>query len=123
MVTLTPTSDESARLVQDIPFALPPDTAYSLEAVVRGGGPGATLSVAGRDGLTASVQIEEGSSRRVVLPFTTSSGYETVRVMLEQYKASPGSLTIESVSLLAQGGEWIDTPQPIPTPTTEVLYR
>ena len=112
LVTLTPTSDESARLVQDIPFALPPDTEYSLEAVVRGGGPGATLSVAGRDGLTASVQIEEGASRRVVLPFTTSSGYETVRVMLEQYKASPGILTIESVSLLAQGNEWIDTPQP-----------
>ncbi|MDA7938417.1 family 16 glycosylhydrolase [Pirellulales bacterium] len=122
LVTLTPTSDESARLVQDIPFALSPDTEYSLEAVVRGGGPGATLSVAGRDGLTASVQIEEGASRRVVLPFTTSSGYETVRVMLEQYKASPGILTIESVSLLAQGNEWIDTPQPIPTPTTEVLF-
>ncbi|MGI9454542.1 MAG: carbohydrate binding domain-containing protein, partial [Pirellulales bacterium] len=67
VVTLTPTSDESARLVQDIPFALPPDTTYSLEAVVRGGGPGATLSVAGRDGLTASLQIEEGASRRVVL--------------------------------------------------------
>ena len=29
LVTLTPTSDESARLVQDIPFALPPDTVYS----------------------------------------------------------------------------------------------
>ena len=122
VVTLIPTSDESARLVQDIPFALPPDTTYSLEAVVRGGGPGATLSVAGRDGLTASLQIEEGASRRVVLPFTTSSGYETVRVMLEQYKASPGILTIESVSLLAQGNEWIDTPNPIPTPTTEVLF-
>ena len=121
-VTLTPTSDESARLVQDIPFALPPNTEYSLEAVVRGGGPGATLSVAGRDGLTASVQIEEGATRRVVLPFTTSSGYETIRVMLEQYKASPGILTIESVSLLAQGNEWIDTPNPIPTPTTEVLF-
>lgn len=121
-VTLTPTSDESARLVQDIPFALPPNTAYSLEAVVRGGGPGATLSVSGRDGLTASVQIEEGATRRVVLPFTTSSGYETIRVMLEQYKASPGILTIESVSLLAQGNEWIDTPNPIPTPTTEVLF-
>ena len=121
-VTLTPTSDESARLVQDIPFALPPNTTYSLEAVVRGGGPGATLSVAGRDGLTASVQIEEGATRRVVLPFTTSSGYETIRVMLEQYKASPGILTIESVSLLAQGNEWIDTPNPIPTPTTEVLF-
>ena len=121
-VTLTPTSDESARLVQDIPFALPPDTAYSLEAIVRGGGPGATLSVAGRDGLTASIQIEEGTTRRVVLPFTTSSGYETIRVMLEQYKASPGILTVESVSLLAQGNEWIDTPNPIPTPTTEVLF-
>ena len=94
MVTLTPTSDESARLVQDIPFALPPETAYILEAVVSGGGPGASLSVAGRDGLAASIQIEDGASRRVVLPFTTSSGYETVRVMLEQYKASPGILTI-----------------------------
>ena len=121
-VTLISTSDESARLVQDIPFALAPDTEYRLEAVVRGGGPGATLSVAGRDGLTASVQIEEGETRRVVLPFTTSSGYETIRVMLEQYKASPGILTIESVSLLAQGNEWIDTPNPIPTPTTEVLF-
>ena len=122
MVTLTPTSDESARLVQDIPFALPPETAYRLEAVVSGGGPGASLSVAGRDGLAASIQIEDGATRRVVLPFTTSSGYETVRVMLEQYKASPGILTIESVSLLAQGNEWIDTPNPIPTPTTEVLF-
>ena len=122
VVTLIPTSDESARLVQDIPFALPPETAYRLEAVVRGGGPGASLSVAGRDGLAASIQIEDGATRRVVLPFTTSSGYETVRVMLEQYKASPGILTIESVSLLAQGNEWIDTPNPIPTPTTEVLF-
>ncbi|MEO1992296.1 MAG: family 16 glycosylhydrolase [Pirellulales bacterium] len=121
-ITLSATVDESARLVQDIPFALAPMTAYSLEAVVRGGGPGATLSVSGRDGLAASRQIDEASSRTVVVPFTTSSGYETIRVMLEQYKASSGSLIIESVSLRAQGGEWIDTPQPIPTPMTEVLY-
>ena len=122
-IVLVSTADESARLVQDIPFALAPETEYSLEAVVSGGGPGATLAVNGRDGLTASVQIEEGATRRIVLPFTTSSGYETVRVMLEQYKASPGSLTIESVSLIARGGEWIDTPQPIPAPISEVLFE
>ncbi|MCH2221233.1 MAG: family 16 glycosylhydrolase, partial [Dechloromonas sp.] len=122
-VLLVSTADESARLVQDIPFALAPETDYLLAAVVSGGGPGATLSVAGKDGLTASVPIEEGGTRQVVLPFTTSAGYETVRVMLEQYKASPGSLTIESVSLEARGGEWIDTPQPIPAPMSEVLYE
>ena len=121
-VTLAATADESARLVQDIPFALAPDTAYSLEAVVSGGGPGASISVSGRNGLAASLQLDDAPSRTVVVPFTTSSGYETVRVMLEQYKASPGNLTIESVSLIAQGGEWIDTPQPIPTPMTEVFY-
>ncbi len=122
-VLLVSTADESARLVQDIPFALAPETEYVLEAVVRGGGPGATLSVAGKDGLTASVPIEAGGTRQVVVPFTTSAGYETVRVMLEQYKASPGSLTIESVSLVARGGEWIDTPDPIPAPISDVLFE
>lgn len=122
-IVLTPTLDESARLVQDIPFALAPEATYSLEAVISGGGPGATLSVAGRDGLNASLPIEEGGTRKVTLPFTTSSGYETIRVMLEQYKASQGNLQVESVSLIARGGEWIDTPEPIPTPTSEVLFE
>ena len=122
-IVLEATADESARLVQDIPFALAPETDYRLEAVVTGGGPGATLAVNGRDGLTASLQIDEGGTRRIALPFTTSTGYETVRVMLEQYKASPGSLTVESVSLIARGGEWIDTAQPIPAPISEVLFE
>ena len=122
-IVLVPTFDESARLVQDIPFALAPETAYSLEAVISGGGPGATISIAGRDGLTTSLQIGEGGTRQISLPFRTSAGYETIRVKLEQYKASEGSLQIESVSLIARGGEWIDTPQPIPTPISEVLFE
>ena len=72
-----------------------PDTAYSLEAIVPRRSRCNFSCWARR--LTASIQIEEGTTRRVVLLFTTSSGYETIRVMLEQYKASPGILTVESV--------------------------
>ncbi len=121
-ITLLATPEESARSVQDIPFALAPDTSYTLRATVTADGSGGTIAVRDRIDLDAAVQVAEGESQDIEITFNTGSDYRFVRVVLEQYKGSGGTLTVENVSLLAQGGEWLDTPQPNPAPTTEVLY-
>ncbi|MEC8338177.1 MAG: glycoside hydrolase family 16 protein [Planctomycetota bacterium] len=121
-ITLVATPEESSRAVQDIPFALAPDTTYTLRATATAEGNGATIAVRDRVDLDAAVQVAEGASRNIEITFNTGSDYRLVRVVLEQYKGSGGTLTVENVSLVAQGGEWLDTPQPNQDPTTEVLY-
>jgi beta-glucanase (GH16 family) len=72
--------------------------------------------------LDAAAQVSAGEYENLSISFTTGSTYRHVRVVLEQYKGSGGSLSVQNVSLLAEGGEWLDTPQPAQEPTTEVLY-
>ena len=119
---LNPTQDQTARAVQDIPFALAPNTTYTLQARVKATGEGATIGVTDREELTASVEVNNQEFEDLVLLFTTDDDYRKIRVFLEQYKGSNGELTIDSLSLLAEGGEWLDTPEPIPTKTTDVLF-
>jgi hypothetical protein len=121
-IILEATDEETARTVQDIPFSLAPDTTYTLTARVRATGDGATLSVTDRDALTASLEVTNTENENLSLSFTTDSAYRQVRVVLEQYKGSGGTLSIQNISLLATGGEWLDTPDPTPEPTTAVLY-
>ncbi|MDG2381463.1 MAG: glycoside hydrolase family 16 protein [Pirellulaceae bacterium] len=121
-VTLTATAEESARAVQDIPYALAPNTTYTLTAMASVEGSGATIAVRDRADLNADLQLFSGSDEHVSISFTTGGSYRHVRVVLEQYKGSDGSLSVQNVSLRAQGGEWLDTPQPDQEPTTEILY-
>ena len=121
-IRLEATDEETARAVQDIPFALAPNTTYTLNARVRATGDGATLSVTDRNALTASLEVTNTEYENLTLSFTTDSSYRQVRVVLEQYKGSGGTLSIQNISLLANGGEWLDTPDPTPEPTTAVLY-
>lgn len=121
-VTLVATDEESARVVQDIPFALAPHTTYTLTAVARAEGSGATIAVRDRGDLDAAVQVSAGGDENIEISFTTGSSYRHVRIVLEQYKGSDGSLVVQNVSLHAEGGEWLDTPQPEQDPTTAVLY-
>ena len=111
---LKATHDESGRAVQDIPFALAPNSSYTLHARVRGTGEGATMGITDRDELTASVEINNTEYDDLSLSFTTDDEYRQIRVFLEQYKGSKGELLIENISLLAEGGEWLETPEPIP---------
>ena len=119
---LNATQDETARAVQDIPFALAPNTTYTLQARVKATGEGAIIGVTDREELTASVEVNNQEYEDLVLSFTTDDDYRKIRVFLEQYKGSNGELIIDSLSLLAEGGEWLDTPEPIPTRTTDVLF-
>jgi len=121
-ITLVATDEESARAVQDIPFALAPNTTYTMTALARAEGSGATIAVRDRGDLDAAVQISAGEYENLSISFTTGSTNRHVRVVLEQYKGSGGSLSVQNVSLLAEGGEWLDTPQPAQDPTTEILY-
>ena len=121
-IRLEATDAETARAVQDIPFALAPNTTYTLNAQVRATGDGATLSLTDRDALNASIEVTNNEYENVSVSFTTDTAYRQVRVVLEQYKGSGGKLSVQNVSLLACGGEWLDTPDPTPEPTTEVLY-
>ena len=121
-IRLEATDAETARVVQDIPFALAPNTTYTLNAQVRATGDGATLSLTDRDALTVSIEVTNNEYENLSVSFTTDSTYRQVRVVLEQYKGSGGTLSVRNVSLLARGGEWLDTPDPTPEPTTEVLY-
>ncbi len=121
-LTLTATQDETGRAVQDIPFALAPNTRYTLHARVKATGEGATIGITDRDELTASLQINNSEYNDLALSFTTDDEYRKIRVVLEQYKGSEGELSIENISLLAEGGEWLDTPEPIPAMTTDILF-
>ena len=121
-LTLTATQDETGRAVQDIPFALAPNTTYTLHARVKATGEGATIGITDRDDLTASLQINNSEYNDLALSFTTDDEYRKIRVLLEQYKGSGGELSIENISLLAEGGEWLDTPDPIPAMTTDILF-
>ena len=121
-LTLTATQDETGRAVQDIPFALAPNTTYTLHARVKATGDGATIGITDRDDLTASLQINNSEYNDLALSFTTDDEYRKIRVLLEQYKGSGGELSIDNISLLAEGGEWLDTPDPIPAMTTDILF-
>ena len=121
-VTLAATAEESARAVQDIPYALAPNTTYTLTARVSVEGDGATLAVRDRATLNADLQPAPGNDETVSITFTTGDEYRHVRVVLEQYKGSDGILSVHEISLRAQGGEWLDTPNPYQAPTTEILY-
>ena len=121
-LTLTAIQDETARAVQDIPFALAPHTTYTLHARVKATGEGATIGITDRDDLTALLQINNSEYNDLALSFTTDDEYRKIRVLLEQYKGSGGELSIENISLLAEGGEWLDTPDPIPAMTTDILF-
>ena len=121
-LTLAATQDETGRAVQDIPFALAPNTSYTLHARAKATGEGATIGITDRDELTASLQINNSEYTDLELSFTTDDEYRKIRVVLEQYKGSEGELSIENISLLAEGGEWLDTPEPIPAMTTDILF-
>ncbi len=120
-VTLEATVEESARAVQDIPIALAPCRTYTLVARAKAVGDGATITITDRQDLSAGVLVGEGQYQDIVIQFTTGDAYTYPRIVLEHYKGTTGSLTIDRVSLLAQGGEWLDTPEPVPKPTTEIL--
>ncbi len=121
-IKLVATAEESARAVQDIPFALAPNTTYTLTAVATAEGSGATIAVRDRADLDAALQVAAGADENIEITFNTGSDYRLVRIVLEQYKGSDGTLEVANVSLRAEGGEWLDTPQPNQQPTTEVLY-
>ena len=91
---LNATQDETARAVQDIPFALAPNTTYTLQARVKATGAGATIGVTDREELTASVEVNNQEYQDLVLSFTTDDDYRKIRVFLEQYKGSNGSLLL-----------------------------
>jgi len=121
-LTLTATKDETGRAVQDIPFALAPNTTYTLHARVKATGEGATIGITDRDDLAASLQINNSEYNDLALSFITDDEYRKIRVLLEQYKGSGGELSIDNISLMAEGGEWLDTPDPIPAMTTDILF-
>jgi hypothetical protein len=121
-IRLEATAEESARAVQDIPMALAPCRSYTLVARAKATGDGATITITDRQELSAGVLVDEGEYQDIVIPFTTGDAYTYPRIVLEHYKGTGGSLTVDRVSLLAQGDEWLDTPEPVPEPTTEILF-
>ncbi|MDP3972292.1 MAG: carbohydrate binding domain-containing protein [Candidatus Nanopelagicales bacterium] len=116
IMTVTPTAT-TARAVQDVPILLAPGTTYTLSARARTTGGTATIGYTATDGsVDAYSNVSSTSWQQYDVTFTTGATYSGGKVRAEFYKGNSGTLYVDDITLLARGAEWLDTPDPTPTP-------
>jgi beta-glucanase (GH16 family) len=121
-VAITPT-ETTARIVQDILPLLAPNQTYTLSARARATETGSTIGFTTRDGsIDAAIRVDGSSWRDYTTTFTTPADYVTGKVSAEFYKGNTGTLTVGDIRLNAVGGEWLDTPDPMPNPNQPALF-
>ncbi|HAM21217.1 MAG TPA: hypothetical protein DCQ04_02885, partial [Actinobacteria bacterium] len=114
---VTSTTTDTARLVQDVPVLLAPNTDYSLTARARVTAGDATLAFTSKDAtINASQLVTSSQWQSVTIRFRTGAHYVAGKVTAENWKGDDASLEIDDVVMLARGGEWLDTPSPVPSP-------
>ncbi|MCH9817135.1 MAG: glycoside hydrolase family 16 protein, partial [Actinomycetia bacterium] len=121
-LTLQSSADKTARAVQDTGVLLASNKTYELNVRARASSGQPTVGiVVGSNYHHATVTAANFTDYRV--RFTTTQAQESGKILLERWKGSPGTLEVQSVSLFAEGGEWLDTPDPVPTRTTNKLVE
>ena len=116
------TPEQTGRIAQDLPMLLPPGTDYVLTARARVDVGDATLTVSSPDGsLSAGALIANTTWQPIEIAFTTTDYWLPVKVVAENWKGDGNALFIDDIAILANGGEWLDTPNPHPAPQPELF--
>ena len=111
------TPERTGRIAQDLPMLLTPHTTYTLRARARVDAGDATLTVSSPDGsLSAWHLVNSTTWQDVEIAFTTPDRWVPVKVVAENWKGDDNALYVDDITILANGGEWLDTPNPYPTP-------
>ncbi|MCB9424250.1 MAG: cadherin-like domain-containing protein [Actinobacteria bacterium] len=111
------TPDQTGRIAQDLPMLLAPGRDYLLTARARVDDGDATLTVSSPDGsMTAWQLITDTTWQPVEIAFTTTDSWTPVKVVAENWKGDGNALYVDDITILANGDEWLDTPNPYPSP-------
>ena len=111
------TPERTGRIAQDLPMLLAPNTDYVLTARARVDAGDATITVASPDGsLHAWQLITDTAWQPVEIAFTTPDRWVSVKVAAENWRGDDSALYVDDITLLANGHEWLDTPNPYPSP-------
>lgn len=121
-VRITSTPERTARIAQDLPMLLAPEREYLLTAKARVDAGDATITVASPDGsLHASQLVTDTAWQPVEIPFTTPDRWVSVKVAAENWRGDDNTLEVDNITILANGDEWLDTPNPYPSPQPELF--
>ncbi|MGD9620215.1 MAG: family 16 glycosylhydrolase [Mycolicibacterium sp.] len=111
------TPQQTGRIAQDLPMLLAPNRDYVLSARARVDSGDATITVASPDGSLHAWQLVTGTSwQPVEIAFTTPDRWVSVKVTAENWRGDHNALYVDDFTLLANGQEWLDTPNPYPSP-------
>jgi len=116
------TPEQTARIAQDLPMLLVPRRDYVLTARARVDAGDGTITVSSPDGsLTASQLITDTAWQPVEIAFTTPDTWVPVKVVAENWKGDGNALYVDDITIRATGDEWLDTPNPYPSPQPELF--
>ncbi|MGB1225659.1 MAG: family 16 glycosylhydrolase, partial [Mycobacterium sp.] len=116
------TPEQTGRIAQDLPMLLAPNSDYVLSARARVDVGDATVTVASPDGsLHAWQLINDDAWQPVEIAFTTPDHWVSVKVAAENWRGDHSALYVDDLTLLANGHEWLDTPDPYPSPQPELF--
>ncbi|MGB0969565.1 MAG: family 16 glycosylhydrolase, partial [Mycobacterium sp.] len=111
------TPEQTARIAQDLPMLLAPNSDYLLTARARVDAGDATLTVASPDGSLHAWQLITNTAwQPVEIAFTTPDRWVSVKVAAENWRGDDNALYVDDITILANGNEWLDTPNPYPSP-------
>jgi len=111
------TPEQTARIAQDLPMLLAPNSDYLLTARARVDAGDATLTVASPDGSLHAWQLITNTAwQPVEVAFTTPDRWVSVKVAAENWRGDDNALYVDDITILANGDEWLDTPNPYPSP-------
>jgi len=122
VLTLQSTQDSTARAVQDTGILLAAQREYTLNVRARASGGAPTVGFKIGEQFH-HVQVTDDQWRDYEVRFRTPDSQLEGKVHLERWKGDPGTLEVDSVSMTAQGGEWLDTPNATPLQTTQTLVE
>ena len=116
------TPEQTGRIAQDLPMLLAPNSDYVLSARARVDAGDATITVASPDGSLHAWQLITNTAwQPVEIAFTTPDQWVSVKVAAENWRGDDSALYVDDITLLANGREWLDTPNPYPSAQPELF--
>jgi len=116
------TPEQTGRIAQDLPMLLAPGSEYVLTARARIDSGDATITVSSPDGSLHAWQLITGQAwQPVEIVFTTPDRWVPIKVVAENWRGDNNALFVDDITILARGDEWLDTPNPYPSPQPELF--
>lgn len=122
VLTLRSQDDRTARAVQDTGLLLAASQDYTLNVRARATNGAPTVGFQVGDEFH-HLQVTDPTWRDYQVRFTSPVTQQAGKFHLERWKGDTGILEVDTVSMTAVGGEWLDTPHPIPAQTTQTLVE